>query len=145
MKEIYINDDIYPNMLKKIKNPPKKLFVDGNLDNLNSNCISVVGSRECTEYGKRWCESFIKKFSKYDIVVLPYEKENGQNLKQLLEKNRNIKNIAVVIGPEGGFSDKDLALLNTDNVHSVTLGPRILRTETAGIAVLSMLLYEFEF
>ena len=66
-------------------------------------------------------------------------------MKQLLEKNRNIKNIAVVIGPEGGFSDKDLALLNTDNVHSVTLGPRILRTETAGIAVLSMLLYEFEF
>ena len=63
MKEIYINDDIYPNMLKKIKNPPKKLFVDGNLDNLNSNCISVVGSRECTEYGKRWCESFIKKLN----------------------------------------------------------------------------------
>ena len=90
-------------------------------------------------------KNIVEKFSKYDIVVLPYEKENGQNLKQLLEKNRNIKNIAVVIGPEGGFSDKDLALLNTDNVHSVTLGPRILRTETAGIAVLSMLLYEFEF
>lgn len=90
-------------------------------------------------------KNVIEKFSKYDIVVLPYEKENGQNLKQLLEKNRNIKNVAVVIGPEGGFSDKDLALLDVDNVHSVTLGPRILRTETAGIAVLSMLLYEFEF
>ncbi len=90
-------------------------------------------------------KNIIEKFSKYDIVVLPYEKENRQNLKQLLEKNRNVKNIAVVIGPEGGFSDNDLALLNMSNVHSVTLGSRILRTETAGIAVLSMLLYEFEF
>lgn len=90
-------------------------------------------------------KNIIEKFSKYDIVVLPYEKENKQNLKQLLEKNKNVKNVAIVIGPEGGFSDNDLALLNISNVHSVTLGSRILRTETAGIAVLSMLLYEFEF
>lgn len=90
-------------------------------------------------------KNIIEKFSKYDIVVLPYEKENKQNLKQLLANNKNLKNVAVVIGPEGGFSDNDLALLNISNVHSVTLGSRILRTETAGIAVLSMLLYEFEF
>lgn len=90
-------------------------------------------------------KNIIEKFSKYDIVVLPYEKENKQNLKQLLAKNKNVKNVAIVIGPEGGFSDNDLALLNISNVHSVTLGSRILRTETAGIAVLSMLLYEFEF
>ena len=96
MKEIYINDDIYPNMLKKIKNPPKKLFVDGNLDNLNSNCISVVGSRECTEYGKRWCESFIKKFSKYDITIVSGLALGIDGIAHRQALNSNMKTIAVL-------------------------------------------------
>lgn len=96
MKEIYINDDIYPNILKKIKNPPKKLFVDGNLDNLNSNCISVVGSRECTEYGKRWCESFIKKFSKYDITIVSGLALGIDGIAHRQALNSNMKTIAVL-------------------------------------------------
>lgn len=90
-------------------------------------------------------QNTIEKFSKYDIVILPYEKENGSNIKQVLKKCKKYTKIAVIIGPEGGFSEKDLALLDAPNVCSVTLGKRILRTETAGIAVLSMLSYEFEF
>lgn len=90
-------------------------------------------------------KNIIEKFSKYDIVLLPYEKEHGKNLKQVLSKYSNLKKIAVVIGPEGGFSERDLSLLNLPNKETITLGPRILRTETAGMAVLSMLLYEIEF
>lgn len=90
-------------------------------------------------------QNTIEKFSKYDIVILPYEKESGLNIKQVLKKCAKSTNIAVVIGPEGGFSEKDLALLDLPNVRLVTLGKRILRTETAGLAVLSMLSYEFEF
>ncbi|MBQ9267285.1 MAG: 16S rRNA (uracil(1498)-N(3))-methyltransferase [Clostridia bacterium] len=90
-------------------------------------------------------KNIIEKFSKYDIVLLPYEKESGKNLKQVLQSNQNVKNIAIVIGPEGGFSENDLAMLDLPNVESITLGPRILRTETAGIATLAMLSYEIEF
>ncbi len=90
-------------------------------------------------------KNIIEKFSKYDIVILPYEKENKQNLKQLLQKQQNLTKVAIVIGPEGGFSENDLALLNLPNIEKVTLGARILRTETAGMATLAMLMYENEF
>ncbi len=53
--------------------------------------------------------------------------------------------IAVVIGPEGGFADEEAdALKALDNCHCVSLGKRILRTETAGMAALAMILYEIE-
>ena len=90
-------------------------------------------------------KNIIEKFSKYDIVLLPYEREYTQNLKQSLNKYTGLKNIAIIIGPEGGFSENEIALLNHSNVEMVTLGPRILRTETAGIATLAMLSYEIEF
>lgn len=90
-------------------------------------------------------KNIIEKFSKYDIVILPYEKETKQNLKQLLQKHQNLTKVAVIIGPEGGFSENDLSLLNLPNIEKVTLGARILRTETAGIATLAMLMYENEF
>ncbi len=90
-------------------------------------------------------KNMIEKFSKYDIVLLPYEREDKRNLKQVLEKHKNLKKIAVIIGPEGGFSEEEISLLDLPNVEKVTLGPRILRTETAGLATLAMLSYEIEF
>ena len=76
---------------------------------------------------------------------MPYENEHKVNLKQVLNRHSDLKNIAIIIGPEGGFSDDEVTLLNHSKVEKVTLGPRILRTETAGIAVLAMLSYEIEF
>ena len=90
-------------------------------------------------------KNIIEKFSEYDIVLLPYEKENCRNIKQVLQNNTEIKKIAVIIGPEGGFDDKEIQVLKLPNTETVTLGPRILRTETAGMAVLAMLSYEIEF
>lgn len=91
-------------------------------------------------------ENFVENLSKYDIVIVPYECEDEYTLKMALnETKHNVKNIAIVIGPEGGFSEKDIEILRTySNVKEVSLGKRILRTETAGIATLSMLVYEFE-
>lgn len=70
METLYIENKNYPNQLKKITNPPKKLYVEGNINNLNSNCISVVGSRCCTEYGKKWCEKFVEELIKYDVTIV---------------------------------------------------------------------------
>ena len=47
-----------------------------------------------------------------------------------------------MIGPEGGFSPEEITALRAAGITSVTLGPRILRTETAGEATLAMIMYE---
>ena len=91
-------------------------------------------------------EKIVENLSKYDIVIVPFECEKDSTLKNILKNVKNkIENIAVVIGPEGGFSDKDISILEkAPNVVKVSLGKRILRTETAGLATVAMLLYEYE-
>lgn len=91
-------------------------------------------------------EKIVEKLSKYDIVIVPFECEKDSTLKNILKNVKNkIENIAVVIGPEGGFSEKDIVTLEkSSNVVKVSLGKRILRTETAGLATIAMLLYEYE-
>lgn len=90
-------------------------------------------------------KNLIEILPKYDILLLPYECEKEVTLKSVLRNlDKNVKNIAIFIGPEGGFSENDLKLLNLPNVKKVTLGPRILRTETAGLATVSMVLYELQ-
>lgn len=90
-------------------------------------------------------KNLIENISKYDILLLPYECEKECTLKAILRKlDDNYRNIAIIIGPEGGFSDEEIKLLNIPKVEKVTLGPRILRTETAGMATVAMILYELE-
>ena len=91
-------------------------------------------------------EKNVEKLSKYDIVIVPFECEKDSTLKNILKNVKNkIENIAVVIGPEGGFSEKDIEILEkVPNMKKVSLGKRILRTETAGLATIAMLLYEYE-
>ena len=68
--EININNEIYPRKLKEIKNAPKKLFLRGNVELLESNSIAVVGSRECTSYGFYKAYEFAKELSKKGICVI---------------------------------------------------------------------------
>jgi 16S rRNA (uracil1498-N3)-methyltransferase len=78
------------------------------------------------------------------LKIIPYEKEREYNLKKCLGEvsGESPKNIAVFVGPEGGFSEDEVKNAVNSGVMPITLGPRILRTETAGIAVLSILMYE---
>ena len=91
-------------------------------------------------------ENIVENLSKYDIVIVPYECEKENTIKAVLRNtDTNIGNVAIVIGPEGGFSEKDISILEKlPNVKKVSLGKRILRTETAGIATVAMLLYEYD-
>ncbi len=70
MKIIDINEKEYPRVLRKIENPPKKLYVEGAERILNSNCIAVVGSRKNTKYGEKWCKKFVKELVKYDLKIV---------------------------------------------------------------------------
>ena len=91
---------------------------------------------------KKICE-LIKN---YDIVLIAYENENQITLKDKLRKIKNFDNlkIAVIIGPEGGIDKKELEELIKAGAKTITLGKRILRTETASIVVVSNLIYEAE-
>ena len=70
MKLIEYEDEFYPDTLKNINNPPKKIYLEGNIDNLKSNCLAVVGSRNCTSYGEKWCEIFVKELVKHNITIV---------------------------------------------------------------------------
>jgi 16S rRNA (uracil1498-N3)-methyltransferase len=69
--------------------------------------------------------------------------EGTKPIKDILRGSQGIKHIIVLVGPEGGFSPAEAALATSRGFHPVSLGPNILRTETAAIAVLSMIGYEF--
>lgn len=84
------------------------------------------------------------EFSKYDLVLVAYENEKNVGIKEILKDYKNAKNIAIIIGPEGGLTENEVKQIEEKGGISVSLGKRILRTETASLALLSILMYEFE-
>lgn len=76
-----------------------------------------------------------------DLKIVPYENEQELRLKAVLQSSR-IASISFLIGPEGGIAEAELELLKEADFTSVSLGKRILRTETAGFAVMSAIRYE---
>lgn len=86
-------------------------------------------------------KNFKDVVSEYDLVLVAYELESDGHLKQVL-KSTNAQKVAILIGPEGGFDSDEIDNLLTLGVKSISLGPRILRTETAGPMLLSILQYE---
>lgn len=70
MRNLYLNSKAYPKKLKEIPNPPEKLYVDGNIENLYTPCLAVIGSRNCTDYGEKWCKYFVKELVKYGITIV---------------------------------------------------------------------------
>lgn len=82
----------------------------------------------------------------YDTFIVTYEKELNNKFKNELIKLKNIKfpKIAVLIGPEGGISEKEIEVLKQNNAKIVTLGKRILRTETVALTVSAIIQYELE-
>ncbi len=79
----------------------------------------------------------------FELVVFPYEEEKQTTLKSVIKDFKG-KKIAVIIGPEGGFAREESEKLTSLNIKPVTLGSRILRTETAPIATIFNILYELE-
>ncbi len=67
--KITINDKQYPESLRKIKNPPKELYLKGNIELLNSPSIAVIGSRKCTTYGERMSRKFSRELTEYGITI----------------------------------------------------------------------------
>ncbi len=76
---------------------------------------------------------------------IPYENAEGmKETRRLFEEIKSGDSIGIIIGPEGGFEAEEVGSAISEGISSITLGKRILRTETAGMAVLSMLTYVLE-
>lgn len=97
-----------------------------------NNCINICNL----------CE----KIKNYDIVIVAYEKENENSIKNELNKLKNKSKkdlkIGVVIGPEGGIEPSEIELLKQNGAKVVTLGKRILRTETVALTLASIIMYD---
>lgn len=80
-----------------------------------------------------------------DISFIPYEKaEDMQATRKLFEGIKPGMSIGIIIGPEGGFEESEIDMAEKAGIRAVSLGKRILRTETAGPAVLAILMYLLE-
>lgn len=86
--------------------------------------------------------------AEHDLILFPYENEDNRTIKDCLREvvssGNKPKTVAIIIGPEGGFADKEAVALDEIGANRVSLGKTILRTETAGPAALAMTMYELE-
>ena len=84
----------------------------------------------------------------YDAILLAYENENNNTLKseiqRLKELQKNNFRVAIIIGPEGGIAIEEVEKAKGNGIKIITLGDRILRTETVALNVLSIIMYELE-
>ena len=91
-------------------------------------------------------DDVLKTRSEYDLALIPWELEKDNHLKAVLHSFKATATpsprVLMMIGPEGGFSQKEIELALAAGFTPVSLGRRILRTETAGMAVLSIIVHE---
>lgn len=84
----------------------------------------------------------IEMLGNMDLTIVPYEREESLGIKNVLKNGMTYKDIGIFIGPEGGFEEYEIERCLKAGIKPVTLGPRILRTETAGFVASTMILYE---
>lgn len=85
-------------------------------------------------------KELLRRLPDHAASIVPWEDAQGYSLQRFHHENKGVQDIAIVIGPEGGMSAEEVAQMQQAACRPVTLGPRILRTETAGLAAISALL-----
>lgn len=132
------------------------------------NCVVKLDAKKADNKNKRWqtiAESAAKQSKRtvipvirplmnwkealelaktLDVVLVSYENERGMEAtREIIGHITPGQSIGIFIGPEGGFSEEEITGL-PDEMHRISLGRRILRTETAGLATLAMLVYQLD-
>ena len=91
-------------------------------------------------------EEALKRMESLDLVIVPYENAENFGIKTLFNDENidtsKIKKVGILVGPEGGFELNEISRLKENGAYIVTLGSRILRTETAGFVATSLVQYE---
>lgn len=95
---------------------------------------NVLSFKEAVEYA-----------STLDVNIVPYENQKGiEETRRVVGNIKRGQSVGIFIGPEGGFDDKEIEEVLSKSFIPLTLGRRILRTETAGMAMMSILMYNLE-
>jgi 16S rRNA (uracil1498-N3)-methyltransferase len=88
-------------------------------------------------------EQWLESEGLYETVLVAWEDEDKRTLKQVFSELGEIKKLTILIGPEGGFAVSEMKEINKRGGISVSLGPRILRSETASMVMLSLALFYY--
>ncbi len=123
-----------------------------------SRCVSIVSDKDAAKKQERWQRiaqeaakqsgraivptvslplSFAKaleKLKSHELILTPWEEADGFGPKKVHEQFSHVRDVAIVIGPEGGIALEEIEKLKAIGAVPITLGKRILRTETAGLA-----------
>ena len=87
----------------------------------------------------------INRAKEFELGIIPYENfKDMTETKEVLKKVQKGIKIGIFIGPEGGFEESEIQYALENGIHPISLGKRILRTETAGLAILSVLMFQLE-
>ena len=87
----------------------------------------------------------VKEAASFDVFLFPYENEEGiEKTREIVDNIKPGSSVAVFIGPEGGFEESEVAAAKEAGAQVISLGKRILRTETAGMALMAVLMYKLE-
>ena len=101
---------------------------------VNSEIHEVMTYKQALEFAKQ-----------LDVKLIPYELAKGmKETREILSEIKPGQSVGIFIGPEGGFEEEEVAKALEAGAHAITLGRRILRTETAGLAILSVLMFQLE-
>ena len=85
-------------------------------------------------------KELLRRLPTHAAAIVPWEDAQGYSLRTFHQQHPDVRDVAIVIGPEGGMSPEEIDQMKAASCQSVTLGPRILRTETAGLSAISALL-----
>ncbi|MBQ7137386.1 MAG: 16S rRNA (uracil(1498)-N(3))-methyltransferase [Clostridia bacterium] len=84
-------------------------------------------------------KQLLARLTEHEAAIVPWEDARGYSLARFHQEHPGVTDLAIVIGPEGGMSEDEIVRMKEASCQSVTLGPRILRTETAGLCAMSAL------
>ena len=108
----------------------------------NEAAIQCRRARFAKIHNAKEIEECFEQASQFDLSILLNENENEREIKAVLRKHTSAESIGVFVGPEGGFSDDETDAAIQSGLHPVSLSPNILRTETAGIVGVAIVMYE---
>jgi len=87
--------------------------------------------------------SALEAMQKYSLAILPHAGEKSRSIDSIPGVRGDYRNIAIMIGPEGGFGEDEINEAQSMGINTIKIGPRILRTETAGMIITAILMYRF--
>lgn len=116
------------------------------MDNIAISAAKQCGRASITKTsGIYSIKQVAEQIKDFDAFYVAYENKDGLTLVSDLENNKNsLKNVAIMIGAEGGFSEDEIKLLEQNGAKIVSLGKRILRTETAAIVTAGVIMQILE-